>query len=211
MNLLVWLMITLSSLNADTPVVIWGEGCPTVSGKANFEVARYVGQWYQIIALPFLFASSSDTCTWAKYTLLENGNIGVNNTQINSDGKRTGVTGEAAPIEGESGELDVEFFTKPSTTASPNYFVLDTDYTEFAYVWGCSSLYFAHSPMLWILNRAYNHTEEYVKQQAKNALDILTSFGYDSDSVSHIWNDLVITDQTNCDYDSRHNTAFTYN
>lgn len=209
MNLLVWFMITLSSLKADFPVIIWGKGCPTVSGKENFDIQQYVGQWFQITALPFFFASSSDTCTWAKYTPLPNGNIAVNNTEI-KNGKRSGVAGEAAPIENRSGELDVEFFKKPSTTAESNYIILDTDYTEFAYIWSCGSLYFAHSPMLWILNRGYNHTEEYVKQQAKNALDIMESFGYDTDSVNTVWRRLVLTDQTNCDYTSARKDAAKY-
>jgi len=209
MNLLVWLMITFSSLKADFPVVIWGKGCPNVSGTSNFDISRYVGQWFQLTSLPFFFASTKDTCTWAKYTLLQNGNIGVNNTEI-KNGKRTGVVGEAAPIKNTSGELDVEFFKTPSTTAEPNYIVLDTDYTEFAYIWSCGSLSFAHTPMLWILNRGYNHTVEYVQQQAKNALDILEGFGYDSESISKVWRSFVITNQTNCDYNCRRKGALKY-
>jgi len=209
MNLLVWLMIALSSLKADFPVIIWGKGCPTVSGTANFDVSRYVGQWFQLTSLPFFFASSKDTCTWAKYALLSNGNIAVNNTEV-KNGQRTGVAGEAAPIVNTSGELDVEFFKTPSKTAKPNYIVLDTDYTEFTYVWSCGSLWLAHSPMLWILNRGYNHTTEYVHQQAKNALDILAGFGYDSESITHVWRNLVMTDQNNCGYKTRNNDAFKY-
>jgi len=206
MNFLVWLMITLSSLKADFPVIIWGKDCPTVSGKENFDIESYVGQWFQITALPFFFASSSDTCTWAKYSLLPNGNIAVNNTEV-KNGKRSGVTGEAAPIENRSGELDVEFFKKPSTTAKSNYIVIDTDYDEYAYIWSCGSLWFAHSPMLWILNRGYNHTEEYVKHQAQNALDIMEGFGYDKSSIITVWRSLVITDQSNCGYTASQNDA----
>jgi len=204
MRVILWLMITLSSLKADLPVVIWGKGCPTVSGTPNFNLTRYVGQWYQLTALPFLFVNTATTCVWAKYTPLPNGNIAVNNTYI-KDGKRTGITGEAAPIAGRSGELDVEFFRSPSSTRDTNYYVLNTDYTEFSYVWSCNSYYVAHSPKLWILNRKYNYTQAYVNQQAKNALEILKSYGYDTDSTNQIWRDLVTTDQTNCDYASHHN------
>jgi len=206
MRVLALIIMTLSTLKADFPVLIWGHVCPDVKGVSNFDVQSYIGQWFQLTALPFAFVNTATTCVWAKYKLLPSGNIAVNNTYL-KDGKRSGITGEAAPIENTSGELDVEFFKSPSTTASPNYIVLNTDYTGFSYVWSCTSFYFGHSPMLWILNRNYNHTQEEVNQQAKNALDILKGFGYDTDSSTEVWRRLVPTDQTNCDYDSRHKYA----
>lgn len=209
MHVFVWILVTLCSLKADLPVVIFGKGCPKVAGKENFDITRYVGQWYQLTALPFLFVNTATTCVWAKYAPLSNGNIAVNNTYI-KDGKRTGITGEAAPIANRSGELDVEFFRSPSSTRSSNYYVLNTDYNEFSYVWSCASYYVAHSPKLWILNRNYNYTEAYVNQQAKNALEVLKSFGYDTDSTNQIWRDLVRTDQTNCDYGSYSTNAFKF-
>jgi len=206
MRVLVWIMITLSSLKADLPVVVWGRGCPTVRGTPNFNITRYVGQWYQLTALPFLFVNTATTCVWAKYNLLQNGNIAVNNTYI-KDGKRTGITGEAAPIANRSGELDVEFFRSPSSTRSTNYYVLNTNYDEFSYVWSCANYYVAHSPKLWILNRKYNYTQGYVNEQAQNALEILKSYGYDTKSTTQVYRDLVTTDQTNCDYGSYYNKA----
>jgi len=193
--------MTLCTLRADFPVIIWGKGCPDVSGAPDFNLTSYLGQWFQLAALPFAFVNTKTTCVWAKYALLPNGNIAVNNTYL-KNGKRSGVTGEAAPIANTSGELDVEFFRSPSTTRKPNYIVLNTDYTEFSYVWSCESFYVGHSPKLWILNRGSNYTLEYVKEQAKNALDILQGFGYDSQSIDEVWRRLIATNQTNCDYDS---------
>jgi len=209
MRVLVWIMITLSIIKADFPVIIWGKGCPDVKGTPNFDINRYVGQWFQLTALPFAFVNTATTCVWAKYTLMQNGNIAVNNTYI-KDGKRKGITGEAAPIANTSGELDVEFFRTPSSTRASNYYVLNTNYDEFSYVWSCASFYLAHSPKLWILNRKYNYTQGYVNQQAKNALEILQGFGYDQDSITKIWRDLVPTVQTNCDYNSSQHRAFAY-
>jgi len=202
MWVLALIMVTISVLKADFPVLIWGHGCPSVSGVSNFNLESYLGQWFQLTALPFAFVNTATTCVWAKYKLLPNGNIAVNNTYL-KDGKRSGITGEAAPIVNTSGELDVEFFKSPSATASPNYIILNTDYTGFSYVWSCTSFYFGHSPKLWILNRNYNNTQVEVNQQAKNALDILKGFGYDTDSTDEVWRSLVPTDQTNCDYESR--------
>jgi lipocalin len=202
MRVLVWMMITLTTLKAGLPVVIWGKKCPTeVKGRPNFDVKSYLGQWFQLTALPFLFVNSESTCVWAKYALEQNGKIAVNNTYI-KDGKRSGVTGEAAAIANTSGELNVEFFSNASSTGKANYIVLNTDYAEFSYVWSCTDLIFAHSPILWILNRKYNRTSTYINQQANNALEILRGFGYDTESVNEVYRRLIPTNQTNCDYNN---------
>jgi len=201
MNSVIYIITTLIAVKADLPVVIWGEACPKVEGMPNFDATRYTGQWFQLSSLPFVFASSDSTCVWANYTLLSNGNVGVNNSGIDpSTGNRFEALGEAALTSDTAGELDVEFYKKPSATANPNYFVLETDYNEFSYVWSCQSFFFAHVPMLWILNRGYDHTVEYIHQQEQNAVKILEGFGYGSKSIDLVVGSLDITDQSNCDY-----------
>lgn len=110
------------------------------------------------------------------------------------------LQGEAALIEKTSGEFDVEFYKKPSTTAKPNSIVLDTNYKNFAYVWSCRSSVFSHSPMLWILNRDYNLTPKKIELHERNAMKILKRFGYDSKSIETVMNNFVVTRHTNCDY-----------
>merc|ERR1719317_291358 len=74
----------------------------------------------------------TDICVWAKYTMLPNGDIAVNNSAVDlSTGVRTFSTAVAAVV--RSGELDVQFYLPASSTAEPNYIVLDTDYTGFGY------------------------------------------------------------------------------
>jgi len=198
MRLLGWIIINFSLLKAE-PVIIRGSSCPTVSGTLNFDLEAYLGQWFQLTALPFGASSAADTCVWAKYALLPNGNIFVNNSVIDN-GVRSALTGEAAPIANASGELDVEFFRKPSPTAKPNYYVLNTDYNEFTNVWSCENLPAGHSPMLWILNREHSRPTDYIAEQTGLALDILRKFGYDVACTEIISKELVTTDQSNCDY-----------
>jgi len=193
-------IISSSTKTADIPLTIWGEECPDVTGVSNFDATSYTGQWFQLSALPLTF-NIDDTCVWAKYTLLSNGNIAVNNSGIRpSTGKRSFATGEAAVVQNTSGELDVQFFKDPSPTADPNYIVLDTNYTEFTYVWNCNSTVSYHTPQLWIMNREYDRNTEYTLLQLEEALDILTDFGYDSGSVDKVRDNMGITDQENCDY-----------
>jgi len=199
-----YILISLITIKADLPVVIWGENCPDVSGMPMFDVTHYTGQWFQLSSLPFIFVSSDSICVWAKYTLLTNGNVAVNNSGIKpSNGKRFEALGEAALIANTSGrgELDVEFyFKKPSPAAEPNYIVLNTDYTEFTYVWSCANYFNTHVPKLWILNRSFNHTLEYIHKQEANALEILKGFGYGQKSLDLVVGSLDITKHTNCDY-----------
>jgi len=200
MSVISLFFFALSSIKADFPLFIWGEGCPSVTGTPKFEASKYLGVWYQLSALPFAFTKTSDRCVLANYTSLPDGNIGVNNTGISeSTGVRYGAVGEASLIDGDTnGELDVQFFLKPSSTGSPNYFILDTDYEEYSLVWSCRSLYFAHVPQLWILNRQFNRPFEYIQQQQRNAIDILKGFGYKS--ADQVWRNMNTTRQTDCDY-----------
>jgi len=204
MCLLFWIFISLITLKGDLPVVIWGETCPDVSGTPMFDVTQYTGQWFQLSSLPFIFVSSDSSCVWAKYTLMSNGNIAVNNSGIKpSTGKRFEALGEGALIANNSGrgELDVEFyFKKPSPTAHPNYLVLNTDYTGFTYVWSCESYFAAHVPKLWILNRKFNLSLEEVHKHEQNALKILKGFGYGQKSLDLVVGSLDITNHSNCDY-----------
>merc|ERR1719193_265017 len=178
----------LTSMKADAPLIIWGESCPEVSGMANFDVSQYTGQWFQLSALPFVLTSSRDPCVWSNYTLLPNGNLRMINSVINVyTNFRYALTGEAALVGNATlGELDVEFFMNPNSTANPNYFVLNTDYTEFSYVWNCDSYLFMHIPKLWILNRNSERASAYTHVQVENALEILKKNHYDSRSIDKV-------------------------
>jgi len=195
-----WILITLTSIYADLPLFIFGDNCPTVGGVSRFDAKQYIGEWFQLSSLPFIFVNSADRCIVANYTLLPNGNIGVDNSAISHwTGERSGAEGEAALIEGNTkGELNVAFYLSPSKTAEPNYIILDTDYDEYSYVWSCTDLFFAHIPQLWILNREPNRTSEYIIRQEQAAIKILRSFGY-NDFVE-VSKNMIETSQDNCDY-----------
>jgi len=191
---------TLTSIKADLPLFIVGGRCPPVSGVTNFDANQYIGEWFQLSSLPFIFVNSADRCILANYTSLPNGNIGVDNSGISHwTGIRSGAKGEAALIDGNTkGELNVQFYVSPSTTAEPNYFILGTDYVEYTYVWSCRNMYFGYIPQLWILNRQPKRSATYIMQQEQAAIDILKSFGY-KDGVK-VESNMITTSQENCDY-----------
>jgi len=201
MHIIFWTIVALISTKADLPTVIWGSSCPDVSGMPNFDATNYTGRWFQLSSLPYIFISSVDSCVWANYTLLSNGNIGVENSAINWwTGIRFAVIGEAAPITNTPGVFNVEFSMQPSSTGESNYIVLDTDYDEFAYVWSCDDFFFFHIPKLWILNREHDRTLKYIVQQEDTALELLKDFGYSSENVVEVEESFDIIDQSDCDY-----------
>jgi len=177
MNFLVWVTFLLAAIKADWPVFQWGR-CPHVLGTPNFNANRYLKTWYQQSALPQVFQDSSDRCVTAEYTPLSEGMIAVYNSGVDSNGDRSGVNGAAALTDSNRGELNVAFFSTPSSSADANYIVLDTDYTSFTYVWGCTNLGFFHVPALWILTRESNPTVAVVEEHEQEAIDILRGYGY---------------------------------
>jgi len=194
----VWIVFMLGSIKADMPVFVQGS-CPQVTGIGDFEF-DYLGQWFQLAALPAFYASNTDTCVWAKYSpsiwedLFTVENSGISSTT----GLRVGVNGLGSLV-GELAEVSVAFFGQP--TGEANYYVLDTDYAEFSYVWNCENFYFSHVPYLWILNRGFNYTEEYVNEQQQKATDILVQkFRYTPSRAASIIANMYKTDHSNCDY-----------
>jgi len=178
MNFLVWVTILLTAIKADWPVFLWGR-CPSrVRGTPNFNVNRYLKRWYQQSALPQFYQDSSDRCVTAEYTPLSDRVIGVYNSAVDKNGDRSGVRGEAALTSKTRGELNVAFFSTASTKAKPNYIVLDTDYTSFTYIWGCSNVGFVHQASFWILTRESNPSVATVKHHENEAIKILRRFGY---------------------------------
>jgi len=193
-NLLVWVLYALLIVYADDTFT---EVCPTVSGSANFNVTQYVGRWYLLSVTPHFSRYSVTRCAWLNEELLPNGNLKTEKTSIKANtNERSGVTSETAIVQNKTGEWSVAYRSTPQPTDDPNAFVLDTDNTEFSYLWACWN----HIPYLWILNRDYNRTVDYIEQQEQNAFDILQGFGYSNVSVTKLRNYMEIEEHVNCDY-----------
>lgn len=136
--------------------------CPDpIQVKQNFTLNKYLGLWYEIERMynPFTFGD----CVTAHYSLKEDGNVRV----INSNGKNLTtddtIVGTAVPY-GTEGRLTVSFpptecgYQGPPPTG-PNYNILMTDYDNFAVVYTCDSFQIPGAPVQtklefgWILSR----------------------------------------------------------
>merc|ERR1712004_682079 len=116
-------------------------GCSKkVTVKENFDIVKYMGTWYEYGSIPNTFQSGLK-CVSATYTLKD------------KDASVEDITGEAKIVGPEPAKLGVRFF---SLQPFGPYWVVDTDYDDYTFIWSCSSVGVAHAEFAWILTRATN-------------------------------------------------------
>lgn len=136
--------------------LVLGE-CPSpdsIPRVENFDLTRYVGQWYEIASDKATEFTIATTCTTAKYTPLANGNVEVVNRGYYwyALGQYISVDGEASCQSTGEGVCTVNFFGGEKTI--PNYYVLDTDYDNYSIVYNCTKAGPFRHEYMWILSRS---------------------------------------------------------
>ncbi|RZA19930.1 MAG: hypothetical protein EOP10_18860 [Proteobacteria bacterium] len=132
------------------------------------DVGKYMGTWYEIASFPKGFQFGC-TATQADYTLMENGNVHVENSckLFFPGGLKYGVKGEARVVNAETNaQLKVKFYW-----AEGDYWVFDLA-EDYSYA-------LVGSPdfdSLWILSRARTLDQGVVDQLTAKA----TSLGFDA-------------------------------
>ncbi|KAG1934836.1 apolipoprotein Da [Pimephales promelas] len=167
------LSLTFLSVLAVSAQSISPGKCPEPPVQQNFDPARYMGRWYEIMKIPGPFQLGE--CCQATYTLSD-GIVLVRNDELLANGTVSFIEGTAKIVDAsEPAKLEVSFFED----APPGpYWVLATDYDEYALVYSCSD--FAglfHSEFSWILSRKRTLPKETVSE----LLDILNSQGINTD------------------------------
>jgi len=139
----------------------------------NIDKARYLGLWYEIARLDFVFEENLNN-TSAEYSLLEDGALGVLNRGYNyKTGKWQESRGRARFKKTDTlGELEVSFFG-PFYSAY-NIIALDNDYS-YALVAGSSTKF------LWFLSREKTMPDE-IKDKY---LELAKTLGYNTENL--IW------------------------
>lgn len=133
----------------------------------NFELAQYLGTWYEIARFDFRFEKDLDNVS-AQYSLNENGNVDVLNSGFNFVKGEWEKAEGVAKFRGEKTEaaLKVSFFGP--FYSGYNVVALDEDY-QYALIAGKNLDY------LWILSRTKNIPdgvkEDYLRQAAEIGYD----------------------------------------
>ena len=126
--------------------------CPTPSVQPNFDLARYLGPWYEIARLPF-DEENNGVCTRATYTLESDGHVRVNNTERvgSPSGPSRDAVGDAVADPANPAKLEVTF-----SWFSPRgpYWILETDYDSYALVLSCTPILDVYRfEYAWLLSR----------------------------------------------------------
>ncbi|XP_038151904.1 apolipoprotein D-like [Cyprinodon tularosa] len=137
----------LSVLAANAQIFSPGR-CPQAAVQQQFDAARYLGKWYEIQRLPHTFQTGQ--CSTATYSLQSPGVVGVLNRELLANETINEIIGTAKPDPAEPAKLLVYFFE--NSPPAP-YWVLSTDYDNYALVYSCTDLLMLHADFVWILSR----------------------------------------------------------
>ncbi|KAF6733964.1 Apolipoprotein D [Oryzias melastigma] len=163
----------LCALSASGQVIMPGR-CPDAAVQEKFDAAAYLGKWFEIQKLPNSFQKGQ--CSTAEYSLQSPGVVGVLNRELLNNGTIYALTGTAKPSPTEPAKLMVTFFE--NNPPSP-YWVLSTDYTNFALVYSCTDLELIHTDFVWILSR----TPSLPQETLEKLQNILISIGVSADKL----------------------------
>merc|ERR1712142_637483 len=112
--------------------------CPQPQTKPDFDVTRYLGNWYQVEGTTTFFLPKGTTCVRATYGAKDDGSVSVHNVCTKVSGELSEVCGYAKVIDPKvPGKLAVYF---PQAPVPGDYQVLDTDYENYAAVYSCASI-----------------------------------------------------------------------
>jgi apolipoprotein D and lipocalin family protein len=107
---------------------------PKVTPVASVDLSQYVGNWFQIAAIPLIFEAGCVKDSTARYTIAADGNLSVANNCTTSSGGDYEVTGEGrpdnAPADSTLSVSFLDFFGIKFFAPTPNYDIigLDPDY-----------------------------------------------------------------------------------
>ncbi|XP_046880088.1 apolipoprotein D-like [Hypomesus transpacificus] len=135
--------------------------CLTPELQKDFDINKYLGQWYEIEKLPAVFEKG--TCNQAKYSLLDDGTVQVRNAELLANGKINSIEGVAKVKDSiQSAILKVKFF---KGVPDAPYWVLSTDYVSHALVYSCIGyLRLFHIDFAWVLARNRTLPDDVISQ-----------------------------------------------
>ncbi|XP_052810723.1 apolipoprotein D-like [Mya arenaria] len=165
-------------------IISWGS-CPTVQVQQNFNIARYMGPWYEQKRYFAVFEAGME-CVSAEYTLETGGVVKVNNTGYRRiSGRYSSAIGDAIVEDPrEPAKLGVRF---SEYQPRGDYWVLSTDYDTYTVIWSCTPFArFFNTQFAWILTRNAQGVPDSKMAELYSLLD-----GYGI----HTWK-LLTTDQS---------------
>ncbi|KAG8337830.1 apolipoprotein D-like [Homalodisca vitripennis] len=148
--------LCLFSLAVQGQAFSWGR-CQQLPVVQDFNVPEYMNKWYEQAGYNTEATRYNLRCVNTVYQLNSSTNvITVQNRGIrNEDNKHQGINGTAvlADPSKDEGRLIVTFHPFWWFTVKGDYWVLGTDYCNYAVVYSCQDFLFFHYYTIWYLSR----------------------------------------------------------
>ena len=156
----------------------------------ELDLTSYDGRWYQVYKdLTDMTFQGFGTCAVADYTILDDNQVAVLNSQIDKDGTLNQISGYAFYSDDHSGgELTVNL---EGTPGDAPYWVIEYGpiiNNQYQYAIVSDNLKFS----LFVLARNVSEYYQLYDEDVKNSLDI---FGF-----TNAFNKPIVMDQTDCQY-----------
>nr|7VNL_A Chain A, Sandercyanin Fluorescent Protein [Sander vitreus]7VNL_B Chain B, Sandercyanin Fluorescent Protein [Sander vitreus] len=148
--------------------------CPKPAVQEDFDAARYLGVWYDIQRLPN--KAQKGECATATYSLSPGVGFSVFNRERLANGTIKSVIGSAI-AEDPCEPAKLQFFHE--NAAPVPYWVLSTDYDNYALVYSCINLGASHAAYASIVSRQPTLPEETIKKLQGT----MSSFGVGVDTL----------------------------
>ncbi|KAJ3597906.1 hypothetical protein NHX12_001422 [Muraenolepis orangiensis] len=172
----------LTALAASAQVLVAGK-CPRPAVVKLFDASMYLGKWYEIQKLPWLFQQGE--CTTATYSREgPDEDLEVLSKELLPDGSIYSGVGSAVATK-SSEPAKMELYYTAASLPSP-YWVLATDYRGHALAFGCIDYGLFHAQFAWILSRE----PTLLKKTQRDLRDLLASAGVNVDK-------MITTNQNN--------------
>ncbi|XP_059468386.1 apolipoprotein D-like [Neocloeon triangulifer] len=158
--------------------------CPSVNVEQNFDLQKFSGRWYQYSTYSSM---EPGKCAYHEYTDNGNGTLGFSAfTYLPKKNKDMTIYGLIYPAsEATDGKLLITYFHYGDVAR--NYYVLGTDYKNYAIVWSCRKDGSDARQSSWIMTRKRVPSASVV-ESANAVVD-----------QNRIAKQYVLTDQSNCD------------
>lgn len=80
-----------------------------VTSVESLDLDRYCGLWFEIGRLPLRWEAAEAADITASYSIADDGSVRIDNRCLDKSGKPSQALGQATPVDGKPGRLEVSF------------------------------------------------------------------------------------------------------